>query len=106
MQAMQSQNSTGVTPQTAPVNASIPTAINNCAKAAWKATSYVGDNTWVHFIAKAKLLHKRQDPLSNPIREKPLAGAPAILLLGLNVSRAAEFLTKRAEWLPFVTLAD
>lgn len=39
---------------TAPMTVSIPTAIRNRAKAAYKATSYVeGDNTWAHFVAKA-----------------------------------------------------
>ena len=38
----------------APMTVSIPTAIRNRAKAAYKATSYVeGDNTWAHFVAKA-----------------------------------------------------
>lgn len=33
---------------------SIPTALRNRAKAAYKATSYSeGDNTWAHFVAKA-----------------------------------------------------
>ncbi|MET3937153.1 hypothetical protein [Arthrobacter sp. OAP107] len=33
---------------------SIPTALRNRAKAAYKATSYAeGDNTWAHFVAKA-----------------------------------------------------
>ena len=40
--------------ETAPMTVSIPTAIRNRAKAAYKATSYVeGDNTWAHFVAKA-----------------------------------------------------
>ena len=40
--------------ETAPMTASIPTAIRNRAKAAYKANSYVeGDNTWAHFVAKA-----------------------------------------------------
>jgi hypothetical protein len=40
--------------QTEPMTVSIPTAIRNRAKAAYKATSYAeGDNTWAHFVAKA-----------------------------------------------------
>ena len=40
--------------ETAPMTVTIPTAIRNRAKAAYKATSYVeGDNTWAHFVAKA-----------------------------------------------------
>jgi hypothetical protein len=38
----------------APMTVSIPTALRNRAKAAYKATGYVeGDNTWAHFVAKA-----------------------------------------------------
>lgn len=40
--------------QSSPMTVSIPTALRNRAKAAYKATSYAeGDNTWAHFIAKA-----------------------------------------------------
>lgn len=39
--------------ETAPMTVSMPTVIRNRAKAAYKATSYEGDNTWAHFVAKA-----------------------------------------------------
>ncbi|MCB5294500.1 hypothetical protein BJQ90_03968 [Arthrobacter sp. SO3] len=40
--------------ETANMTVSIPAALRNRARAAYRATSYLeGDNTWSHFVAKA-----------------------------------------------------
>jgi hypothetical protein len=40
--------------ESATMTVSIPAALRNRARAAYKATSYVeGDNTWSHFVARA-----------------------------------------------------
>ncbi len=40
--------------ETANMTVSIPAALRNRARAAYRATSYAeGDNTWSHFVAKA-----------------------------------------------------